>query len=71
MFLIRLFRFSNDTGYTRYALRMANIMVEITRSPQFSTESWMHGLKGNWTPYGGMQIAEDLSGLQPLVLVKI
>lgn len=19
----------------------------------------MHGLKGNWTPYGGMQIAED------------
>lgn len=19
----------------------------------------MHGLEGNWTPYGGMQIAED------------
>ena len=25
----------------------------------------MHGLEGNWTPYGGMQIPEELSGLQP------
>lgn len=26
---------------------------------KFVQASLMHGLKGNWTPYGGMQIAED------------
>lgn len=29
------------------------------RTPKFVQASLMHGLKGNWTPYGGMQIAED------------
>lgn len=28
-------------------------------TPKFVQASLMHGLKGNWTPYGGMQIAED------------
>ncbi|EPO2503741.1 fimbria/pilus outer membrane usher protein, partial [Escherichia coli] len=28
-------------------------------SPKFIQGSLMHGLEGNWTPYGGMQIAED------------
>ncbi len=30
----------------------------------------MHGLEGNWTPYGGMQIAEDYQA-STLVLGKI
>ena len=40
---------------------MGNIVVEITCKalPSSYKVSLMHGLEGNWTPYGGMQIAED------------
>ncbi|HFN7266365.1 TPA: fimbria/pilus outer membrane usher protein [Escherichia coli] len=48
-------------GYTRYALAMGEYRSgnNLQSSPKFVQASLMHGLKGNWTPYGGMQIAED------------
>lgn len=46
---------------TRYALAMGEYRSgnNLQSSPKFVQASLMHGLKGNWTPYGGMQIAED------------
>ncbi len=48
-------------GYTRYALAMGEYRSgnNLQSSPKFIQGSLMHGLEGNWTPYGGMQIAED------------
>ncbi|EOM6580335.1 fimbria/pilus outer membrane usher protein [Escherichia coli] len=48
-------------GYTRYALAMGEYRSgnNLQSTPKFVQASLMHGLKGNWTPYGGMQIAED------------
>lgn len=48
-------------GYTRYALAMGEYRSgnNLQSSPRFIQGSLMHGLEGNWTPYGGMQIAED------------
>lgn len=34
-------------------------LIDGTNILPFVQASLMHGLKGNWTPYGGMQIAED------------
>ncbi|HFO8151617.1 TPA: fimbria/pilus outer membrane usher protein, partial [Escherichia coli] len=47
--------------YTRYALAMGEYRSgnNLQSSPKFIQGSLMHGLEGNWTPYGGMQIAED------------
>ncbi|MCV5348287.1 fimbria/pilus outer membrane usher protein, partial [Escherichia coli] len=46
-------------GYTRYALAMGEYRSgnNLQSSPKFIQGSLMHGLEGNWTPYGGMQIA--------------
>lgn len=46
---------------TRYALAMGEYRSgnNLQSTPKFVQASLMHGLKGNWTPYGGMQIAED------------
>lgn len=48
-------------GYTRYALAMGEYRSgnNLQSSPKFIQGSLMHGLEGNWTPYGGMQIAEE------------
>ncbi|MEG8158022.1 fimbria/pilus outer membrane usher protein, partial [Escherichia coli] len=48
-------------GYTRYALAMGEYRSgnNLQSSPKFIQGSLMHGLEENWTPYGGMQIAED------------
>ncbi|HAM6172352.1 TPA: fimbrial biogenesis outer membrane usher protein [Escherichia coli] len=45
-------------GYTRYALAMGEYRSgnNLQSSPKFIQGSLMHGLEGNWTPYGGMQI---------------
>ncbi len=57
-------------GYTRYALAMGEYRSgnNLQSSPKFIQGSLMHGLEGNWTPYGGMQIAIGDKTPMPLPL---
>lgn len=53
-----------DVGQQHLSLSVPQIYVGRMARGYVSPELWeegilMHGLEGNWTPYGGMQIAED------------
>ncbi|MCN4973970.1 fimbria/pilus outer membrane usher protein [Escherichia coli] len=50
-------------GYTRYALAMGEYRSgnNLQSTPKFVQASLMHGLKGNWTPYGGILNANSLA----------
>lgn len=59
-------------GYTRYALAMGEYRSgnNLQSTPKFVQASLMHGLKGNWTPYGECKLQKIIRP-STLVLVKI